>query len=294
MPLEVEKTESVQIPEDFAAFEAWRNTGELPETPTKETPAEPEAPEPEAAPDSDPVIKQEPNEAEPSAGVQKRIDKAVAKQREAERRAEEAERKLAEAQGSRPASEHAEPAKPEGRPVAEDFKSYDEYVEALVSHRYEQREQAKAQAEAQKQAQAAAVTQQSAWDERKAKVVVEHPDWEEVVGEAAIPVSRAMHDAILTSEHGPAIAYELASHPDEAKRISALPPLAAAREIGKLEAKFEAKPTPEPEKPKVSKAPKPPTPVTGGAKATPDIHDESFASDYSAWEKVRNAQLRRR
>jgi len=45
--------------------------------------------------------------------------------------------------------------------------------------------------------------------------------------------------------------------------------------------------------PKVTKAPKPITPVGGGASGgTPSLTDDALASDYSAWRKVRSAQQR--
>jgi hypothetical protein len=52
------------------------------------------------------------------------------------------------------------------------------------------------------------------------------------------PYVSPLGQALLTSEHGPAIMYQLAKSPAELARISALPPLDAAREIGRLEAKL--------------------------------------------------------
>jgi hypothetical protein len=299
MPEPEEVGEST-IPTDFAEYEHWRNTGELPGKKEEEPPAaEGEKPEAKPAPDSDPDTKQETTEEAPPPGVQKRIDKAIAKQRDAERRAAEAERRLAEIQGSRPAIEKTaeSAAAPLEEPQASAFETYDAYVRALtrfeLKNELKLEREAEKKAEQEKSAQAEARKAQDAWDERRAKVSEKYTDWEDVVGAAAIPVSQALHDALLTSEHGPEIAYQLAKDPAEAKRLNTLSPLEQIRTVGRLEAKFEA--SPEPERPKVSKAPKPPTPITGGVKSSaPDIHDETLATDYVAWEKVRNAQLRRR
>jgi hypothetical protein len=288
--VQVTDAQPVQIPEDFAAYEAWRNKQDSDEV--DETPAAGEEPAETAPQDSEPEKPQEPKEPEIPAGVQKRIDKAVAKQRDAERRAEEAERRLAEIQGSRPAPEkNAEPATtPEGKPKPEAFRTYDEYVEALTDWRVEQREQAREQAEAQRKAQEAAQTAQTEWEKRVEAVKAKHSDFDEVLGEAQIPIPPALYEAIFTDAHGPEVAYHLATHADEAERIAALPPVAAVRELGKLSAKFDS--APEPEKPKVSKAPPPPKPVGAKAKSEVSIHDEHIS--FADYERLRKAQLRRR
>lgn len=113
------------------------------------------------------------------------------------------------------------------------------------------------------------------------------PDFDEVVSSADVPISPAVSEALLTSEHGPRIMYELATNPAELARISALPPLAAAREIGRLEAKASAtaapaKPNPAatPRKPAV---PAPITPVTTrGPTATKDPSSMSY-DEYRRW-----------
>ena len=48
--------------------------------------------------------------------------------------------------------------------------------------------------------------------------------------------SETMADAIQDSDAGPALAYHLASHPDEAARIAALSPLGQVRALGRIEA----------------------------------------------------------
>lgn len=57
---------------------------------------------------------------------------------------------------------------------------------------------------------------------------------------AAWPLSATVGQLLLESEHGPAIAYQLAGDPKEAKRVAALPPLKQASWFGVQEAKAEA------------------------------------------------------
>jgi hypothetical protein len=77
--------------------------------------------------------------------------------------------------------------------------------------------------------------------------------------------------------------YELASDLKEFKRINSLPPLAIAREIGKLELKL-SKPSEEKQEiKKTTNAPKPLTPV--GSKSAPvkKSPDEMSQKEYEAW-----------
>jgi hypothetical protein len=136
-----EQTVTTDPPEDFAAFEAWRENRE--ETPAAgDEPAQP-------APASEPVVNQEEDKGK---GVQKRIDALTREKHDALRRADEAERKLAESQGSRPATENAQTAKPadEGKPKLEDCETIEEFQEKLTDWKLDQRDKARA-AETQKQ-----------------------------------------------------------------------------------------------------------------------------------------------
>ena len=94
-----------------------------------------------------------------------------------------------------------------------------------------------------------------------------------------------MADAIRTSEVGAAVAYHLASNPEEARRIAGLNPLAAIREIGRLEARFDTKSSGPPPK-QASDAPPPPPGVRGqGGRfaVAPDTDDfAAFEKQYGA------------
>ena len=118
----------------------------------------------------------------------------------------------------------------------------------------------------------------------------EHADFAEVVAEADMPLSPALQRGILSSEHGAAIAYHLAKHPDEAAQIAGMDPVDQLRALGRLEARFEK--TPEPVKPKATtKAPKPPSPVTGTSAAVPRIDGDI---EFAEYEKLRRAEENKR
>lgn len=98
----------------------------------------------------------------------------------------------------------------------------------------------------------------------------EMPDFEAVAFSAATPLNETMGKYILDSDKGPQVAYWLGQHQDEATRISALPPLRAAREMAFIEAKLNGTTAPPPPKPKVSAAPPPTSEVSGTAGSQPD------------------------
>lgn len=112
---------------------------------------------------------------------------------------------------------------------------------------------------------------------RTAAVRAKHDDFDEVVSRLDIPLDSVAGQALLTSEFSGDILYRLGTDPDELARISALPPAAQAREIGRLEAQL-ASSTAGPVKPKPAfRPPAPPTSVNGSASSTRSLEDMPLA-----------------
>ena len=85
-------------------------------------------------------------------------------------------------------------------------------------------------------------------------------------------VAPFLTDIILDSDKPLDLAYHLGSNPDLARQLSQMAPLAAARELGRLEASLTAP------KPKLqSSAPAPISPVKGGGTASKSPENMSFA-----------------
>lgn len=287
---EATNTPDAQGPEDFAAFNTWRETGKLPEAegPAKEKAEAPEKPAAETVPESETGKKEQELEEDDDSpkGLKKRFHKLTSKIRDLEA-------KLA-AQPAAPEAKtgaaNPEPAKTEGEPKAEDFDTYDDYQKALVNYTIDQREKTRRADESKRQTAEQQKAQIAAFQERCKVLRAEHEDFDEVL-EAAPEISPAMQVVIVDSELGAELAYELAKHPEEITRIAKLPPIAAARELGKIEARL-AKPVTAPEpKPRTTSAPKPPTPVTGKAHVDPKVDDPDL--EFAEFERLRNAQLRR-
>jgi hypothetical protein len=103
------------------------------------------------------------------------------------------------------------------------------------------------------------------------------PDYDAVLKSAKnAPVAPHVEGLLLESDKAPLLAYHLAKNPDKLERLNALPPVAAAREIGRLEARLSL-PNPN----KATAAPKPIAPVKGGAsptKAPAEMSMEEYAA----------------
>lgn len=67
-----------------------------------------------------------------------------------------------------------------------------------------------------------------------------YDDYDDVVYDQTIVIPPIAADVIYASEVGPDLAYYLATHQDEAKQIAAMSDAAAARTIGRIEARIEA------------------------------------------------------
>jgi hypothetical protein len=157
-------------------------------------------------------------------------------------------------------------------------------TEKALAERDRQVEQAREQEAQQKIIQS--------WAQKVQDAKAELPDFDDLVASSDVVVNNAVRDAILESDVGPRILYHLAENNDLAKKIASLNPNAALREIGRLEAKFEAKPDTKQTAPVVrSKAPAPIQPIRGG-QGQPDIPmsaNGEWHGSYQAWKLARKA-----
>lgn len=117
-------------------------------------------------------------------------------------------------------------------------------------------------------------------------------DYDEVVYGKPLSVSPAMADAIKESEIGPEIHYHLGKNPDTAAKLSRLSTVAAAREIGILEARLSAAKESASKK-SVSKAPPPAETKLRGASASRKVSTTEPESDKLSdeeWFKLEEAR----
>lgn len=145
-------------------------------------------------------------------------------------------------------------------------------LEAEAKARHEEIQQYRAQAAAEAEV---------SWNEQVAEARTKYPDFEALVLDRRNPdpphITAEMAEVLKVSEHGADVAYHLAKNPDLSDQIAAMPPLAAARALGLLEAELSA-PKPKP----VSAAPDPIAPVKG--KATPQQDPSKMtAAEFAKW-----------
>ena len=181
---------------------------------------------------------------------------------------------------------------PDGRPSQDQFESYEQYVEALTDWKVDKRlmtEREQYAAWMQQQAEQQAV---QGFQQRAGEYVKVAPDYYEAMQAVEhIPVSPALKVALVESEIGHQVAYELAKNPAELARITRLAPVHVAREVGRIEARIEARSAPEPQqKIMPSKAPAPIRPVGQGANGGVSLK-LSDDMPYQDWKRVREKQI---
>ena len=266
--------------------------------------------EPVAVEEAEPVAEEEqsePKEAEKEANqegerkqnpkLEKRFSE-ITKQREEARQEAQRERqarldleqRLAALEQNRQPEQQAVSIDQEPQPSQ--FSDAFEYAKALAEYSTEKALAERDRQIAQAREQEAQQQIIQSWAQKVQAAKAEMPDFDDMVASSDVVVNNAVRDAILESDVGPKILYHLAENNDLAKKIAGLSPNAALREIGKLEAKFEAKPEAEKIAPVVrSKAPTPIQPIRGG-QGKPDVPisaNGEFHGSYQAWKAARKS-----
>ena len=244
--------------------------------------ATPEVLQPETGQEDQPEGQQEPpaSDTEEKSEAQKRRERRRAQEQRqqeefaaAQRKAQEAEARLERIKASVTGAE----------PKESDFSDIIEYAAAKgawnltrqssqfqVAEIAAEAEQAKALAESTRAAHEQArqaIFQQAEADARK-----RYPDYDAVTRNPALFITKELVGLIQQSDEDSAeIVYYLGKNPQEAARLSMLPPTAAARELGRLESKLTAAPA------KIaSSAPPPINPVRAAGVAVKDIEKMSL------------------
>ena len=184
------------------------------------------------------------------------VKSAIAKQREAERRADAAESKVqalsAERAPTPPETQTApEPEPPSwarfkempGVPRPDQFTAYEDYSMALAEFVSDAKhtENTAAQQHAYEQQQIAQEqqVQLDRWSKTLDEARQHNPKFDETLN-LDTPMSLPMQHLAMESEQGVKILQWLSANPNDAQRISTLHPAETYREMGKLEARLEA------------------------------------------------------
>lgn len=297
----------------------------------------------EATADETPTEEAKPEEGKPKKnGINERFSTLTEQRKAAEAKASEeraarerVERMLEEALAripkDPPASETnpTEPPKLPDRPKRENFDDPAGYDEALIEwsaqvamakqraeldrERAEKETHDKAAQEAAERAKEAKTAEerfkatQAAFAERRNAFAEKHPDYAEIAERDELQISLPVGLAILADENGPAVAYYLGQHPEEAKRIadmvvpgqvfpqghpSAGQPMPDAQrqliEFGKILAQVTA-----PQTAKVlPPPPRPITPIRGGSNGAVNRSADEMSMDEYAAKAVADGRVR--
>ncbi len=271
-----------------------------------ESPADTEAVEEESAEPEVQEEQSEPKEAEKEANqegerkqnpkLEKRFSE-ITKQREEARQEAQRERqaRLDLEQRLAALEQNRQPEQAiniDQEPQPSQFSDAFEYAKALAEYSTEKALAERDRQIAQAREQEAQQKIIQSWAQKVQAAKAEMPDFDDMVASSDVVVNNAVRDAILESDVGPKILYHLAENNDLARKIAGLSPNAALREIGKLEARFEAKPETAQTAPVVrSKAPAPIQPIRGGqGKADiPISPNGEFHGSYQAWKAARKS-----
>ena len=301
-PKEVKAAETTAAVETKSAPESKETEQKeiVSESETETTEEKEETEELEALKEGETETKEKTGEpAKKKGGFQRRIDKLNAAKATAQQETEywkNLELKSAVDPKTDPKVEPTKAKAEAGKPDPSKFDTHAAYVEALTDWKTDQKLSERDQKDEQKKAQTAQAKVVETYVERKNAFAEKAKDFDEVVSEVDdIQMSSAFREIVLTSENGPELAYELAKNREEYARVNKLPPLAAAREMGKLEAKL-SKPseTKTKETKTASSAPKPIAPVGGGGKASapPKTLEEAAKHSFAEFKRLREAELK--
>jgi hypothetical protein len=228
-------------------------------------------------------------------GFKKKIDKLNKRISQAREEAEYWRQQALKGQGANQEPQRSTPkqAEPSDKPHPDNFDSHAEYVEALAEWKLERKLQERDTKAKEDQLKQEFEAKTKAFQGRLESFKEAHDDFDDVIEDVDhIPMSITVQEAILSSDNGPGLMYELAKNPEEYARICQLPATQALRAIGRIEARMENASAPKKEI-KTTKAPKPINPV--GAK-TGSTRKSIFDPDLSQddYERLRWEQMKRK
>ena len=176
------------------------------------------------------------------------VKAAIAKQREAERRAEAAEARVQQLVQPLPVESETAPdwsrfKNMPGVPRVEQFDAYEDYSMALAAFvadaRHQERDVVRHQAYQQRQIEESQQQQQQQWMSRLRDASAQDPELMASLNPDT-PMSLPMQHLAMDSPVGIEMLKWLSANPEESQRLSTLHPAETYREMGKLEARLEA------------------------------------------------------
>jgi len=269
------------------------------EAPPEPPPEEPESPEdaPEAPEPEDKDTPAEPVDEPPDpAALQAEIEKLNAQKKKAADAAKYWRQQKAQARAEyfrdqRKPEEAPKPADTElKKPDPNSFDDYNDYVDALTDWKVEAKRRAWEAEEAEKQKNESYQQKQNRLQDKINEGYGKYEDFEEVAMDPAAPITPMIVEILAESDAPADVAYYLGKNRTEAIAISRMTPIAAAREIAKIETKIAASGPAPPTPKKTTKAPPPIKPVGSGPAAVSKDPAKMTQREYEAWRESQGAR----
>lgn len=294
--------------QDAVNAAAGITTAEVSEETKQSPPAEAARPVPEDEPDDpeddgpEEETQEVPKPEQPpvphkKGGYLRKIEALEREKGYASRRIEELEYALAARTNGKPAVEQPERQQPaaSAKPTQDQFATYEEYDEArtdwIVTQKLQAREAQIAEEARQWQIKDAQEKARSAFQTRISEFRSTQPDFDErMMAVSDIRLSPAVEHALVGSEMGAAVAYELAVNPDELRRLNALAPMSAVMEIGRIEQRILSRSAPA--SPQKISPPRPPEPIRPvGQGSSGNVAKPLDEMDFQDYKRARERQI---
>lgn len=233
-----------------------------------------------------------PEEEKPRKGknAKQRIGQLISERNAERRQREELERKLQDYQSSKPLDAPSVPNEMDYDDPDQYRAALDQYITSKTAYEVERSDQARRQSELAEQNKRLARERAEKFISRCEELSPQFEDFDGVMNDPGyVEVINSFDQNVLgliqESDKGPALAYHLGCHLDEADRISRLDPVIAARELALIEAGLDL-----PKPKKVTGAPDPIKPLgTSPSDALDELSDDL---PIDKWMEVRNRQSR--
>lgn len=217
-------------------------------------------------------------------GWQRKIDRLSNTNTELQTQLAEKEAELAKLRSGPAKSAEA----PNGKPDASNYETYDEYQEALTDWKIDQREAERVKKDQEIKVRSEVENKAKSFQQKAIEFSKEATDYDAKINEyfESGYVTQDLQDAVIETQN-PAVAYYLATNPDEAMALDGLDSKALYRAIGRIEAKLENSVK---AAVKTTRAPQPITPVNRSSTNVTKDPDKMDMDEYTKW---REQSLRR-
>lgn len=180
-----------------------------------------------------------------------------------------------------------EPTEQGSKPKSEDFQIWEDYSEAHIDWKIQQREIVQSKKAKETAYQQEYQTKAQRFEAQKSEMRERFPNFDEKLANYDGPTSQIMDMAIVESDMSGEILNYLGDHYEEAEKLAGMSEIAAHKFVAKIEARIESERSKDKPAVKTSKAPPPIKPVGSGKGTGTKDPEEMTGDEYLAYERAR-------